>query len=90
MATQIDFAGVIIDSIIGHFKLFVQRNLIFFSSGPITFAPASLGLDPSAAGPGLAGDEDYGIAALPKPGLKEQWCVQNEGFRAALESILVY
>ena len=90
MATQIVFAGIIIDNIIGHFKLFVQRNLSFFSPGPVIFGPASLGLNPLTADPGLAGDEDYGIAAVPKPGFKQEGGVQNEGFGPARASILVY
>ena len=90
MATQIGFAGIIIDNIIGHFKLFVQKNLSFFSPGPVTFGPASLGLDPLTAGPGPAGDEDYGIATGFKPGLKQERGVQNEGFGPTQASILVY
>jgi len=90
VATQISFARVITDNIIGHFKLFVKRNLSFFSTGPVTFGPSSLCLDPLTAGPTPAGDEDYGIAAGIKPSLKQERGVQNEGFGPTQASILVY
>ena len=90
MATQIGFARIIIDYMIGHFKLFVQRNLFFFSLSPNLLSPAPFVLDTAGSGMGVAGDEDYGFAAVLKSGLEEQWCVQDECFWASLLSILLY
>ena len=77
MTAQVSFAGIVLDDIIGHIGLGVQKNLSFFSQLPLLFTPAPLGLNSAAADRRLGLDKDNRVTTAIQTGFKQQGGVQN-------------